>query len=344
VGNDTPAMLGGVPQFQTAAVPPSPVGAYPVLVSGLTSNNYAITFKAGTLVIGKDESVVTLSSSSNPAGYQQAIALTASVMPAQAGSLGATSGAVAFTLPDGTVRVADILNGVAVVNTIVAPGTHTITARYAGDLNVNASQAQLLQVVNDRHASTTTELKLPSKPVGLGEPITFDVTVSGASTGWVQLLDGGIEFRKIELASGRAVYMATDRPAGSHVFEARFIGSDTIPGSISPPAVFTVLDGIMLDETTVRLTVDKKATGELTNLSAVVTGQQSVPDGVVSFYIDGGLAATMPLTHVGRAKDAAAMLSKAIPPGVHSLTAIYSGSTTHAGSSTTIEITVGEKK
>ena len=343
VSDDTPAVLSGAPQFQTAATAASPVGAYPVLVSGLTSSDYAITFEAGTLVIGKEESLLTLSSSSNPAGYQQAIALTATVIPAQAGSQGAASGAVAFTMPDGTIRVADILNGVAVVNTIVAPGTHTITARYAGDLNLNASQSQLIQVVNDRQLSTTTDLKLPSKPVSVGEPITFDVTVTGASTGWVQLLDGGIEFSKIELTSGRAFYTATYQAAGTHVLEARFI-SDTAPSSISPPVVFTVLDGNTLDKTTVRLTVDKKATGELSDITAVVTGNQGVPTGAVSFYLDGGPAGTATLVAVGKAKDAEAIVSKVILPGVHALTAIYAGSSTHAGSSTTIEITVGGRK
>jgi hypothetical protein len=49
VNGDTPASLGGTLTFSTDANASSPVGSYAVTPSGLTSNNYDITFLAGTL-------------------------------------------------------------------------------------------------------------------------------------------------------------------------------------------------------------------------------------------------------------------------------------------------------
>jgi hypothetical protein len=51
VAGDDPSALGGALAFGTTAGTASPVGLYPISVSGLTSTNYAITFVGGTLKI-----------------------------------------------------------------------------------------------------------------------------------------------------------------------------------------------------------------------------------------------------------------------------------------------------
>jgi hypothetical protein len=48
---ETPAVLGGALVFNTTATTASPTGNYPIVPSGLTSTNYAITFVNGTLNI-----------------------------------------------------------------------------------------------------------------------------------------------------------------------------------------------------------------------------------------------------------------------------------------------------
>lgn len=48
-GSDGPSALGGVLVFTTPAVLTSPVGDYPIVVSGVSSSNYAIAFSPGTL-------------------------------------------------------------------------------------------------------------------------------------------------------------------------------------------------------------------------------------------------------------------------------------------------------
>jgi MBG domain-containing protein len=49
--SDGPGSLGGTPSCTTTATATSPVGSYPITCAGLTSSNYAISYKAGTLKI-----------------------------------------------------------------------------------------------------------------------------------------------------------------------------------------------------------------------------------------------------------------------------------------------------
>ena len=51
VNGDTPSSLGGSLIYTTTATSASPVGAYSVTPSGLTSSKYTITFVNGTLTV-----------------------------------------------------------------------------------------------------------------------------------------------------------------------------------------------------------------------------------------------------------------------------------------------------
>ncbi len=62
LGQDA-TVLGGTPQFATAATSASDVGSYQVGVSGLTSGNYAISYAPGTLRVGKAALRVTVADS-----------------------------------------------------------------------------------------------------------------------------------------------------------------------------------------------------------------------------------------------------------------------------------------
>src|SRR5207244_2501925 len=66
-GEDTNA-LGGALVFTTTANTNSPLGAYPIEVSGLTSTNYDITFSNGTLTVSSYALSVTADNLSRPYG------------------------------------------------------------------------------------------------------------------------------------------------------------------------------------------------------------------------------------------------------------------------------------
>jgi type VI protein secretion system component Hcp len=69
-----PAVLGGTLTFSTTATTSSPPGAYPITPSGLTSDNYAITFISGTLtVLSFDQATTNLVAQVDQAGLPQGI-------------------------------------------------------------------------------------------------------------------------------------------------------------------------------------------------------------------------------------------------------------------------------
>ena len=68
ISGDSPSDLGGSLSFNTAAVTNSPVGSYPVTPSGLTSNNYTITFDNGSLSVTPASLTVTTVNTSKTYG------------------------------------------------------------------------------------------------------------------------------------------------------------------------------------------------------------------------------------------------------------------------------------
>jgi hypothetical protein len=63
VNGDSPSSLGGSLTYTTTATSASPVGAYSVTPSGLTSSNYTISFGAGTLSVTPAAVTVTINNS-----------------------------------------------------------------------------------------------------------------------------------------------------------------------------------------------------------------------------------------------------------------------------------------
>ena len=68
VNGDTPSVLGGSPTFSATGNPASPVGAYAINCTGLTSSNYIINFVPGVLSVTPAPLTVTAPSGSRPFG------------------------------------------------------------------------------------------------------------------------------------------------------------------------------------------------------------------------------------------------------------------------------------
>ena len=63
---ESPTVLTGALLVETTALPPSAPGDYPITPSGLTSDNYAIAYVAGTLAVTKAPLTVTADNQSRP--------------------------------------------------------------------------------------------------------------------------------------------------------------------------------------------------------------------------------------------------------------------------------------
>jgi hypothetical protein len=152
--NQGTADLGGKLTFTTTATAASPAGTYPIVPGGLVSNNYAITYSAGTLTVTPANAsnvgvTITTAPTALPHAYGTPLAFTATVADTSPGA----------PTPTGTVQFA--IDGVAVGSPVMlvdgaatsvpiatlVPGTHMISASYSGDANFPAHGAVNISVV-----------------------------------------------------------------------------------------------------------------------------------------------------------------------------------------------------
>jgi hypothetical protein len=242
VSGDTYATaVTGVPVFSTTATVTSPVGTYPIsLTGGLNSLNYSITFVNGNLTVSKGTASVTVSSSLNPSTYGTSVTFTAAV------SAGAT-GTVTFM--DGTtvLGTGTVSGGtVSFSTTTLSAGTHSITAVYSGDANYNGATSSVLsQVVNKATpgaggtppVTTTSSLS----PAPAGSPVTFTVTVPPGATGTVSFYDGTTLLGTATISGGKATLTTSALAVGTHSITAVYSGDANYNGTTSAVLSQTVV-------------------------------------------------------------------------------------------------------
>jgi Bacterial Ig-like domain (group 3)/YDG domain len=202
-------------------------------------------------IVNKANTITTLASSVNPSVFGQTISLTATVAPA--GQPGVVpTGTVTFKNGTNTIGSAALSGGQAVLSTgILATGTNSLAAFYAGDSNFNGSDnsaGPLSQVVNQ--APTALTVSSSATPSVFGQPITFSahVTVSspgsGTPTGTVQFqIDGAAAGSAVTLSSGNATSSpVSSLSVGAHTVTAVYAGSSSFLGSdnIASPCTQTV--------------------------------------------------------------------------------------------------------
>ena len=136
VNGDTYATaVTGVPVYSTPATVTSPVGTYPISITGgLSSANYSLAFVNGTLTVSKGTPSVTVASSQNPSTYGSSVTFTATV---PAGATGTVTFEDNGTAISGAVPISGT-TAVFTTSTLVA-GTHPIIAVYSGDTQLQRS-------------------------------------------------------------------------------------------------------------------------------------------------------------------------------------------------------------
>jgi hypothetical protein len=130
--------------------------------------------------------------------------------------------------------------GRAILTTsVLAVGSHSITATYGGDTNFNGSSSTALsQTVNPD--PTTTTLTSSADPANVGQAVTFTATVSanapgtGKPSGTVTILDKGKALATVALdATGKAAYTTSALAQGAHQMTASYAGTTGFAGSVS---------------------------------------------------------------------------------------------------------------
>lgn len=267
---------------------------------------------------------VTLASTANPSIFAAPLTLTATIN----GTGSTPTGTVA--LVDGGTIIATLpvpANGiVAFVNPALAIGAHSLTAAYSGDTNHGAvNSAVLPQVIVQ---GTTTALASSSTAIVAGQSVNLTATITGNSgkplagnpAGSVRFTDAGALLGTVTPnASGVATYSTAALLPGQHTITAVFMGDSLDAPSTSATVAIHVT--IATTSTTLATSGNPIYSGSALTLSSTVTGNGGTPTGTVTFHDGGTVLTSVQVTSAGTASFTLTTLA----PGIHQLSASYSG-------------------
>jgi Tol biopolymer transport system component len=189
--------------------------------------------------VNKASSSANLTSSANPALFNQSVTFTATVAAVAPGA-GAPTGTVSFLDGGASLGSASLAGGQATfTSSSLSIASHSITAVYVGDGNFTGSSAALTETVTRPTALVTLSSSL--NPSLLNQPfvLTAKVTAAiGTPTGTISFQDGATALGTSTLnSSGVATLTLSKLAAGSHVLTAVYSGDASFSGVTS--AAFT---------------------------------------------------------------------------------------------------------
>jgi uncharacterized repeat protein (TIGR03803 family) len=292
--------------------------AYPLSVDG------ALYFSL-KLTTGSSTTTTKLKSSPNPTLFGQTAKFIATVTPKLAGT---PTGTVTFSEGQTILGTATILGNQATLPVGVLPvGKNLITATYTGDSNYLGSAGSTSHVVNQ--ASTTVNLSSGQNPSGLGQPVTFTANIQpqygGQASGGVNFYDSGTLLGAASVGNNSANFTTSSLSLGTHSITAMYSGDSNLSGSTSKS-----LSQVVKNASTTSLTSSQNPSqkGSTVSLTVTVTSSVETPTGTVQIFNDNRqLFATLTLSS-GTAQYSTSLL----PPGTDVITAVYSGDSVVAGS------------
>jgi hypothetical protein len=321
----TATLANGTAKLAVATFAP---GSHSITIQYSGDSNFsASTSSAFTETVNPATTTTTLSPSLNPATAGQSVTLTATV---QSSSGAAVSGTVTFLDGSTTLGTATLSSGSAQFTTSsLAPGTHSLTAAYTANADFAASTSSLLSETVNQIATTTT-LSSSLNPASAGQSVTFTATIQGgpgnSATGTVTFMDGSTTLGTATVSSNSAQFTTTTLAAGSHSITAVYGGSTNFAGSTS--TVLTQTINLISTTTTVASSVNPALAGQSVTFTATIQpGSGNSATGIVTF-MDGS-------TSLGSAtvsSNSAQLAVSTLAVGTHSITAVYSGSSTFATS------------
>ena len=228
------------------------VGSHTITTSYSGDGNFAGS--AGSLsgnpqVVDKDATATATSSSVNPSVWGQPIAFTATVTSLAPGA-GTPGGTVTFFDGGSSIGSSTLSGGTATLATsALTVGSHTITARYAGDTDFLGSEGALSgnpQVVS--RAASATNVAPQGGTAWAGSPVTITASATaaapgaGAPSGTMTFMDGAINLGSTPLnGSGVATLTLSTLAVGGHTLSASYSGDGNFTGSSSTtPATVSV--------------------------------------------------------------------------------------------------------
>jgi hypothetical protein len=263
----------------------------------------------------------------------QPVTFTAFVNAAVAGT-GPPTGTVTFTVNYVAAATVMLSGGQATFTTSTLPlGSNTVTATYNGDNNFAGGSSGTLTVVVTLIAPTTTTLTSSQNPSMVGQPVTFTATVSSSSggtpTGSITFTDQSTSqlLGNVPLSGNQATFTTAALAAGTHNILASYGGDVNFLSSSA-----TLSQGVNKGMTTTTLAASPNPStpGQAVTFTATVniaTGSGTL-SGAVTFK-DGGTAIGSGNLGAG---GIATFTTSTLSSGSHSITAVFGGNATFAGS------------
>jgi hypothetical protein len=284
----------------------------------------------------------TLTSSVNPSALGQNVTFTATV---------AISGAGGAVTPDGTVTFMDgttVLGTVALsggtatyATSTLTLGVHPITAVYSGDTSIEVLGSTSAILNQDVQATSTIGLTSSLNPSTYGAGVTFTATVTSSSptgaTGVVSFYDGTTKIGAGTLAGNPAVatFLTSTLTVGTHAITANYTGDSNNSAGTSP-AVSQVVN-TATSSIAVTSSLNPSNFGQNVTFTATVTaatGTGTLTGTVMLQDTYNGVTTTLAPALAVNAAGVATFAITTLSVGQHSITAAYSGDTTHATSTT----------
>jgi MYXO-CTERM domain-containing protein len=271
-----------------------------------------------------------VTSSANPSVLNQNVTFTATL----SGASGTPTGTADFF--DGATHLAGpiALDGTGKAqfstSTLVAGG-HPITAVYSGDATYAGDTSPILnQTVGKAVATATTTSSLNPSKFGQSVILTCTVTGGATPTGTAQFFDDTTSLAAAGAldGTGKATLTTTTLAVGSHPITCHYSG-DTLYASTVSAVLAQVVNQ---DGTTVTLASSQNPSnvGQSVTFTATVAAAvgTAIPTGTVAFKDGTATLGTFNVDATGKA----ALTTTALTAGTHSITAVYSGDTDNATS------------
>lgn len=288
-----------------------------------------------TQAVNAADTTTSISCSVNPAVFGQSVTFTAVVSSSITDT---PTGTVIFT--DGSTQIGTgTLDGTGTATfttNLLSAGVHSITANYQGDpLFLPSSSTPLNLTVNK--AITSTSLSSTPNSSFFGQSVTITAVVSitapgsGTLTGTVEFFDGLTSIGTANISSGVATLSSSALAVGTHSITAVYSGSSDFLPSTSPPWSQAVNQAVT--STAISSSANPAPFGQSITFTATisVTSGSGTPTGTVSFF-DGAILLGNGTISSGQATFTTSSLSV----GSHPITATYNGSSSFAGSTSTI--------
>jgi probable HAF family extracellular repeat protein len=314
----------------------------PVTRNILVGDGYSIEIFA--LPSSATATTTAVAASVNPSTAGQSVTFTATV----AGN--SPTGTIQFMDGAGTLGAAVPLTGSMASLTLstLSPcqgdfgltqcaGTHPITAVYSGDTsNATSTSAILSEAVLNVSTAAVSSTQNPSTA---GQAVRFGASVTGSSyatgttpSGTVQFLDGSTILGSDRVGPGGSGFLTLSTlSVGTHPITVMYSGDDA-----NTPSTSAVLNQVVsaatptMTTTIVVASINPSTAGQSVTFTATVTG--SNPTGAIQF-MDGSAALGAPVALTG--VTATATLST-LSAGTHPITAVYSGDSSNATSTSAV--------